>query len=182
MTTPVWNARIYYCNQVHILLSLFFAFSLEGCGKVANTRCLQVLATYYYGNRNWLHPAVSSKIKISSQLTFSSSMWCYNRAYCWVLVLNKDIYIYIVSHTFTFQLLDKPCRPFFPPVLAFKFYRAHRVQQSNCTSISHLVLLTHAVALSASQFMHKKKSQRICTGYALGGARTHETDRYQARG
>ena len=38
---------------------------------------------------------------------------------------------------------------------------AHRVQHSHCSSIVHRVLLTHALALSASQFVHKKKSQRI---------------------
>ena len=47
-----------------------------------------------------------------------------------------------------------------PPVLTFNFF-AHRVQQSNCSSIFHRVLLTHALALSASQFVHKKKSHRI---------------------
>ena len=43
-----------------------------------------------------------------------------------------DIYTYYIPgiyfHTSTFQLLDKPwsqvCRPFFPPLLAFNFYRA----------------------------------------------------------
>ena len=40
---------------------------------------------------------------------------------------------------------------------------AHRVQQSHCSSIFHRVLLTHALALSASQFVYKKKSQRIYT-------------------
>ena len=53
------------------------------------------------------------------------------------------------------------CRPFSPPFLAFNFYRAYMVQQSHCSSIFHRVLLTHALALSASQFEHKKKSQRI---------------------
>ena len=38
---------------------------------------------------------------------------------------------------------------------------AHRVQRSHCSSIFHRVLLTHALALSASQFMRKKKSLRI---------------------
>ena len=42
-------------------------------------------------------------------------------------------------------------------------FTAHRVQQSHCSSIFHRVLLTHALALSASQFVHKKKSQRIYT-------------------
>ena len=53
--------------------------------------------------------------------------------------------------------------PSSPPVLAFIFFIAHRVQQSHCSSIFHRVLLTHALALSASQFVHKKKSQRIYT-------------------
>ena len=70
-----------------------------------------------------------------------------------------------------------------PPRFLPSIFIAHRVQQSHCSSIVHRMLLTHALALSASQFVHKKKSQRIYTSeYALGGARTHETDLYQARG
>ena len=61
------------------------------------------------------------------------------------------------------------CRPFFPPVLAFNFCRAHRVQQSHCSWIFHRVLPTHALALSASQFVHKKKSPRIYTSIHSGG-------------
>ena len=60
------------------------------------------------------------------------------------------------------------CRPFSPPVLAFNF-NAHRVQQSHCSSIFHRVLLTHALALSASQFVHKKSSPRIYTSMRSGG-------------
>ena len=52
--------------------------------------------------------------------------------------------------------------PSLPRFLASIFI-AHRVQQSHCSSIFHQVLLTHALALSASQFVHKKKSQRIYT-------------------
>ena len=37
------------------------------------------------------------------------------------------------------------------------------VQQSHCSSIFHRVLLTHALALSASQFLLKKSSLRIYT-------------------
>ena len=69
-----------------------------------------------------------------------------------------------------------------PPRFLPSFFFAHRVQQSHCSSIVHRVLLTHPLALSASQFVHKKKSQRFLYEYALGGARTHETDLYQARG
>ena len=46
---------------------------------------------------------------------------------------------------------------------------AHRVRQSHCSSIFHGVLLTHALALSASQFVHKKKSQRIYTSMHSAG-------------
>ena len=41
---------------------------------------------------------------------------------------------------------------------------AHRVQQSHCSSIIHRVLLTHALALSAIQFVHKKKSNEFTRG------------------
>ena len=54
--------------------------------------------------------------------------------------------------------------PFLP-----SFLIAHRVQQSHCLSIFHRVLLTHALALSASQFVNKKKSPRIYTSMHSGG-------------
>ena len=65
-----------------------------------------------------------------------------------------------------------PSSPRFLP----SFFIAHRVQQSHCSSIFHRVLLTHALALSASQVVHKKKSLRNYTSsvHALGGTRTHE--------
>ena len=50
--------------------------------------------------------------------------------------------------------------PFTPRFLPSIFI-AHRVQQSHCSSVFHRVLLTHALALSASQFVRKKKSPRI---------------------
>ena len=65
---------------------------------------------------------------------------------------------------------------FLPPT-----FIAHRVQQSRCLSMLHRVVLTHALALSASQFVLKKKSTNLHE-YALGGIRTHETDLNQARG
>ena len=61
------------------------------------------------------------------------------------------------------------CRPFSPAVLVFNFFIPHRVQQSHCLLIFHRVLLTHALALSASQFVHKKKSQRIYTSMRSAG-------------
>ena len=56
-----------------------------------------------------------------------------------------------------------------PPRFLTSIFIAHRVQQSHCSSIVHRVLLTHALALSASQFVHKKKSQRIYTSMHLAG-------------
>ena len=76
-------------------------------------------------------------------------------------------------HTFTFHpacgqavvTVVVPSPPRFLPSI----FIAHRVQQFNCSSIFHLVLLTHALALSARQFVHKKKSQRIYTSMHSAG-------------
>ena len=56
-----------------------------------------------------------------------------------------------------------------PPVLAFIIVIEHSVQQFQCSSIFHRVLLTRALALSASQFVRKKKSQRIYTSMHSAG-------------
>ena len=56
-----------------------------------------------------------------------------------------------------------------PPRFLPSIFIAHRVQQSHCLSIFRRVLLTHALALSASQFVHKKKSQRIYTSMHSAG-------------
>ena len=95
-------------------------------------------------------------------------------------------FFFFFSHTFTFQLLDKPWSqvgvvPSSPRFLPSIFI-AHRVQQSHCSSIFHRVLLTHALAVSARQFCAQEKVPTNLYEYALGGARTHETDLYQARG
>ena len=71
--------------------------------------------------------------------------------------------------TFTFQLLDRPWSSQVSSLLpllgsCLQFFIAHRVKQSHCcSSIFHRVLLTHALALSASEFVHKNKSSRIYT-------------------
>ena len=56
-----------------------------------------------------------------------------------------------------------------PPRFLPSIFIAHRVQQSHCSSSFHRVLLTHAPALSASQFVPKKKSQRIHTSMHSAG-------------
>ena len=56
-----------------------------------------------------------------------------------------------------------------PPRFLPSIFIAHRVQHSHCSSMFHRVLLTHALALFASQFGHKKKSQRIYTSMHSAG-------------
>ena len=56
-----------------------------------------------------------------------------------------------------------------PPRFLPSIIIAHRVQQSHCSSSFHRMLLTHALALSASQFVRKKKSPRVYTGMHSGG-------------
>ena len=75
------------------------------------------------------------------------------------------------------------CRPFPPPpVLAFMFYRAYG------SAIPLLVdFSSSSVANSRSRAFRKSNcaQEKVPTNlyeYALGGARTHETDLYQARG
>ena len=56
-----------------------------------------------------------------------------------------------------------------PPRFLPSIFIAHRVQHSHCSSILHRVLLTHALALSASQFVHMENSQRIYTSMHSAG-------------
>ena len=69
------------------------------------------------------------------------------------------------------------------PVLAFHFYRAWEG-----SSIPLLVEFSSSVANSRSrafrstQFVHTRKNPNELHEHALGGARTHETDLYQAGG
>ena len=72
----------------------------------------------------------------------------------------------------TVQLLDKPwsqVSSLLPPGSCLQFFIAHRVRQSHCSSIFHRVLLTHALAISASQLVHKEKSPRIYTSIRTRG-------------
>ena len=81
-------------------------------------------------------------------------------------------FCFFFVHTFTFQLLDKPwsqVSTLLLPGSCLQFFIAHRVQRSHCSSIVHRMLLTHALALSASQFVHEKKSQRIYTSMHSAG-------------
>ena len=92
------------------------------------------------------------------------------------------IYIYIYIFIIRTHLLSRfwtnrghRCRPFFPSVLTFNMFIAHRVQRSHCSSIFHRVLLTHAFALSGNHLWQEKFPTNIYD--AIGGNRNHhETD------
>ena len=85
---------------------------------------------------------------------------------------TDHMFFFFFLHTSTFQLLDKPwsqVSSLLPPRFLPSIFIAHRVQQSHCLSIVHRMLLTHALALSASQFVHKKKSQLIYSSMHSAG-------------
>ena len=82
-----------------------------------------------------------------------------------------DVYIYIFAHIYvpaSGQAEVTGVVPSSPRFLPSTFI-VHRVQQSHYSSTFHGVLLTHALELSASQFVHKKKSSRIYTSMHSGG-------------
>ena len=95
-----------------------------------------------------------------------SPAWCRRECVGFSYSCSCAMLIY-KFHISTFQLVDKPWSQvssllpsrFLPSIV----FIAHRVQQSQCSSIFHRVMLTYALALSASQFVHKKKSLRIHT-------------------
>ena len=79
---------------------------------------------------------------------------------------------FFFPHTSTFQLLDKQwsqVSSLLSPGSSLPIRNAHRFQQSHCSPIFHRVLLTHALTLSASEFVHKKESPRIYTSMHSGG-------------
>ena len=82
-------------------------------------------------------------------------------------------FFFCLSHTCTFQLLDKlwtQVSSLLPPGSCLQFLsRIRRVQQPHCLSSFHRVLLTRALAFTANQFVRKKKSPRISTSMHSGG-------------
>ena len=92
-----------------------------------------------------------------------------------LLCFNKEIiftyiYIYIIFSRFYFPASGRavvtgvvPAPPPLPPVFLPSIFIAHRVQQSHRPSTFHRALLTHALALSASRFVHEKKNPHECT-------------------
>ena len=82
----------------------------------------------------------------------------------------SELFIFILYFcTLLLSSLWSQVSSLLPPLFLPSIFTAHRVQQSHCSSIFHRVLLTHALALSASQFVHKKKSPRLYTNMHSGG-------------
>ena len=90
---------------------------------------------------------------------------------------------FFLSHTSTFQLPDKPwspgrCRPSLPPGSCLHFLSRKGLNNPTARRFFVECLLTHALALSASQSVHKKKppaGQRrfLCTYSAFIGGVEH---------
>ena len=79
------------------------------------------------------------------------------------------------SNSFTVQVLDKSWSQvlsLLPPGFSFFFF-THGVQESQCPSIYHRVLLTHALVLAACKCEDKKVSTNLYV--------RDETDLYQAQ-
>ena len=72
------------------------------------------------------------------------------------------------------------CRPFFPPVLAFNFYRAYGSAIPLLDDLSSSVANSRSRAFGNSICAQAKVPTNLYE-YALGGIRTHDTDLYQAR-
>ena len=94
--------------------------------------------------------------------------------YCWLrdlLLCSTPLHIFFFTHIYfsaSGQAVVTGVVPSLPRFLPSVFI-AHRVQQSHCSSIFRRVLLTHALALSASHFVRKENSPRIYTSMHSGG-------------
>ena len=76
-------------------------------------------------------------------------------------IISTHIYFPVSGQAVVTGVVTSP-----PPVLAFNFYLAQG--SFHCSSIFHRVLPTHALALSAGEFVHIKKTPRIYTNMHLG--------------
>ena len=97
-------------------------------------------------------------------IAFCYCCCCNNNNRIVVSVINAGLPFYFFFAHFYFPapgqavvtgVVPSPAR-FLPSI-----FTAHRVLHSHCSSNFHRVLLTHTLALSASQFVHKKKSITI---------------------
>ena len=114
-----------------------------------------------------------------TEVSGTESMLCrayrsaqYQYRYCTDTGNGSSTFFFVCSsHTSTFHFLDKPwskVSSLLPPRFLASLFIAHRVEQPHCSSIFHRVLLAHAPALSASQFVHKKRTPRASTSVHSG--------------
>ena len=84
---------------------------------------------------------------------------------------RSDFFLFFFAHSYSPASSQAVVTGFVPSPPRFlpSIFIAHRVQQSHCSSISHRVLLTHALAVSESQFVRKIKSPRMYTSMHSGG-------------
>ena len=115
---------------------------------------------YFLSGNNILRTSAVSSTILRSKLIFAS---CVVGACSFFSFFFSHFYFPLSGRAVVTGVIPSP-RRFLPSI-----FIAHRVQQSHCSSIFRLVLLSHALALSASQFVHKKKSQRIYTSMHSAG-------------
>ena len=142
---------------------------------------LQLLLLYFQGETSTftilIHtPNSTNDRSVTHSLQISRK---YSISQIWSVLYFRDIVhrLYHLDYIFFFGQFHFPASGQFavtgvvpsPPRFLPSIFIAHMVQQSHCSSTFHRVLLTHALALSASQFVHKKKSQRIYTSMHSAG-------------
>ena len=84
------------------------------------------------------------------------------RIYLYLYILH--FYLPAYGQAVVTGVVNSPPPRFLPSISI-----AYRIRQSHCSSIFHRVLLTHALAVSASQFVHKKTSPRIYSNMHSAG-------------
>ena len=103
-----------------------------------------------------------------------------------VVVLSSHSFFLLFSHTFAFQILDTPWSQVSSlplPGYCLQFLSRIRVGFIPLfVDFSSSVAILRSRAFRKSICIQKKVPANLSESYALGGARTHETDLYQARG
>ena len=126
----------------------FISFNLER--KSAESALNLVYVNYLISNTSMI--SYQGFVLLSFAVANASSSMFIVR-FPTILTLYRVVHLPMIGfffHTYIFQLLNKPWSQVSslpPPGSCLQFFIANRVQQSQCSSIFHRVLLTHAVAL-----------------------------------
>ena len=127
-------------------------FGRRGCRALEKTHHPHFFSRFFYSKN---HCYVLKKSTDSLKTARETRVRWYASVRCF---MQKNIIFIYCFHTSTFQLLDKPwsqVSSVLPPGSCLQFFSRIGFKQSHCSSIVHRVLLTHALAFSASQFVHK---------------------------